>query len=300
MTFLDNIKNELIENAPKKPCCRRSMLLGMLASRGYVTEDGFTELRIAHKETAALALRLVKEQFGRQAENIPAKHGGRYHTLRFQSTSAKKFLEDLKSNFLASPFHKSCPSCSASFLKGVFLTVGHMTDPQKRYHLEFSLGDRAEDFVPFLDAQFGFAFKVAKRKNESLLYFKDSAAIEDMLTLLGINDAAFLLMNCKIEKQFRNEANRRTNCEAGNITRTVNAAAKVLTVLRTLESGGFLSSLPEELADIARLRLLYPEASLTQLAALTTPPLTKSGVNHRLQKILDLAKKTEIDQIAEL
>ena len=113
------------------------------------------------------------------------------------------------------------------------------------------------------------------------------------MTVLGINDAAFLLMNCKIEKQFRNEANRRTNCEAGNITRAVNAAARVLAVLRKMEEEVRLSSLPEELYDVAKLRLAYPEASLTQLASLTTPPLTKSGVNHRLQKIIELSQKRE-------
>ena len=290
MTFLDTIKTEIIENPPKKPCCRRNMLLGMLSARGSVNSDGFTELRIAHKESAALALRLVKEQFGRQAENIPAAHGGRYHTIRFQSASAKRFLEELD-RFLSSPLQKQCPACASAFLKGIFLTVGHMTDPQKGYHLEFSFGERAERFSPFFSCEFGFLPKTARRKSEILLYFKDSSVIEDVLTLLGINDAAFLLMNCKIEKQFRNEANRRTNCEAGNITRTVNAAARVLSVLRDMDRTGLLSSLPEELSDIAKLRLLYPEASLAQLASMTTPPLTKSGVNHRLQKILDFYQK---------
>ena len=114
-----------------------------------------------------------------------------------------------------------------------------------------------------------------------------------MMTVLGINDAAFLFMNCKIEKQFRNEANRRANCEAGNITRTVNAAAKLLGLLRRAEERGALSALPEELSAVAKLRLSYPEASLTQLASLTTPPITKSGVNHRLQKITELLEKQE-------
>lgn len=291
MTFLDTIKNELIESAPKKPCCRRNMLLGMLSARGSVAADGATELRIAHKETAALALRLVKEQFGRKAEDIPALRGGRYHTVRFESASAKRFLEELEDGFLTRPLPRPCPACAACFLKGIFLTAGHMTDPKKGYHLEFSLGLRAEGFMSFFARELGYAPRIVKRKSETLLYFKDSTAIEEIMTMLGINDATFLLMNCKIEKQFRNEANRRTNCEAGNITRTVNAAAKTLSVLRNMDKDGLLSSLPEELAIIARLRLQYPEASLAQLASLTTPPLTKSGVNHRLQKIMELSEK---------
>lgn len=291
MTFLDTIKNEMIEAPPKKPCCRRNMLFGLLAARGTVTEEGVTELRLSHKGTAELAGHLVKEQLGRVAEKIPLRHGGRNEIISFESPTAKRFLEDLESRFLTHPLQKQCSACASSFLKGVFLASGHVTDPQKAYHMEFSLGARAQAFLPFLKEEYGCSPKLLTRKNECLLYFKDSSLIEDMLSVLGINDAAFLFMNRKIEKQFRNEANRRTNCEAGNITRAVNAAARILDVLRRMESEGSLSMLPEELSDIARLRLSYPEASLSQLASLTTPPLTKSGVNHRLQKIMELAEK---------
>ena len=294
MTFLDTIKNEIMEAPPKKPCCRRNMLFGLLSARGFLNDDGTIELRLPHKGVSELGVHLVKEQLGRRAELVSSGRGGRYHTVRFESTSAKKFLEELHTRFLSHSLQKQCPTCAAGFLRGLFLAAGHISDPQKAYHLEFSLGDRAEAFLPFLENEFGYLPRLVRRKSETLLYFKDSSAIEDIMTVLGINDAAFLLMNCKIEKQFRNEANRRTNCESGNITRAVNAAAKILSVLRKMEADDLLSSLPEELYDIARLRLSYPEASLTQLASLTTPPLTKSGVNHRLQKILELAEKKGI------
>lgn len=294
MTFLDTIKEEIISSPIKKTCCRRNLLFGLLAARGFITDVGAVELRLPHAGVAELAVRLVKEQLGRNAELVTCGRGGRYHTVRFESLTAKKFLEELCTRFLEHPLQKQCPSCASCFLRGVFLAAGHVTDPQKAYHLEFSLGDRAEAFLPFLANEFGYSPKLVVRKSETLLYFKDSSAIEDVMTVLGINDAAFLLMNCKIEKQFRNEANRRTNCEAGNITRAVNAAAKILSVLRKMEAEDLLSSLPEELYDIARLRLANPEASLTQLASLTTPPLTKSGVNHRLQKIMELAEKKNI------
>ena len=290
MTFLDTIKNEMVATPPKKPCCRRALLHGMLVARGNIADEKTVELRLPHRESGDLALHLVKEQFGRQAEMLPAKHGGRYYYLRFESSSAKRFLEGLET-FFAAPLQKHCPLCAASFLKGVFLAAGHMSDPQRAYHLELSLGERAQAFSAFFRAEYGYSPKVITRKNERLLYFKDSSAIEELMTVLGINDAAFMLMNCKIEKQFRNEANRRTNCEAGNITRTVNAAAKILHVLREMKEKGTLSALPEELLVVAELRLTNPEASLTQLAAMTTPPLTKSGVNHRLQKIMELAAK---------
>ena len=290
MTFLESIKNEIIENMPKKPCCRRSMLFGMLAARGSLNSDGSISLRLSHKQSLEMAEHLIKEQLGRNVRLLPSAHGGRTYNARFESNAARKLLEELET----ASYKGQCPTCSASFLRGLFLASGHITDPRKAYHLEFSLGERAEALVPVLAEELGTTPKVASRKNETLLYFKDSTAIEDALTVLGINDAAFLLMNQKIEKQFRNEANRRTNCEAGNITRAVNAAARTLSVLRRMEAEDMLSSLPEELYDIARLRLTYPEASLTQLASLTTPPLTKSGVNHRLQKILEIAEKRSI------
>lgn len=291
MTFLDTIKNEIIEAPLKKPCCRKNMLLGMLAARGRLTGTGEVELSLAHKGTAELAVHLIREQFGRQAELTCGSHGGRARILRFESPAAVRFLETLPDALLAGHLQKPCPSCAAAHLKGLFLASGHISDPQKTYHLEFSLGVHAASFLPFFEDVLGFSPKLVTRKDETLLYFKNSSSIEDVMTVLGINDAAFLLMNCKIEKQFRNEANRRTNCEAGNITRAVNAAAKILAVLRKMEREDRLSSLPEELYDVAQLRLANPEASLTQLAALTTPPLTKSGVNHRLQKILELAEK---------
>ena len=246
MTFLDTIKNEIIEAPLKRPCCKRQTLFGLLAARGSLTEEGSVVLRLAHTDTSSLAVRLIKEQLGRTAEASVGKRGGRYHTVRFDSPAAEKFLAELHTHFLTQPLKKQCPSCAAAFLRGVFLAAGHVTDPQKAYHLEFSLGERAEVFLPFFASEFGYSPKLVRRKSETLLYFKDSSAIEDVLTVLGINDAAFLLMNRKIEKQFRNEANRRTNCEAGNITRAVNAAAKTLSVLRKMEADDLLTALPEE------------------------------------------------------
>lgn len=294
MTFLDTIRNEIIQEPIKNACCRRSMLYGLLAARGRLTEDGATELRLVHDETIELAVHLVKEQLGRDTQPVRDSHGGRAKVLRFVSHASADFLKELSASAEV-PLKKTCPACAKAHLRGVFLAAGHITDPMKAYHLEFSLGDHAEVYASFFEKKFQEFPKLTKRKAETLLYFKDSSSIEDVAAVLGIKDAAFLLMNCKIEKQFRNEANRRTNCEAGNITRSVNAAARILGILRKMEEEECLSSLPEELYDVAKLRLAYPEASLTQLASLTTPPLTKSGVNHRLQKIIEIAEKRKTE-----
>ncbi|MCQ2386000.1 MAG: DNA-binding protein WhiA, partial [Clostridia bacterium] len=210
MSFLTEIKEEICEHPPKNSCCRRN---------------------------------LVQEQFCRQAEKLPQKHGGRLHALSFQSFSATKFLQECDVRFLNNPLPKQCPECQKSFLRGLFLAAGHITDPEKAYHLELSLGSRAEMFIPFLNREYDLYPKLARRRDETLLYWKESSTLEDIMAMLGINDAAFRFMNCKIEKQFRNEANRRTNCEAGNINRSVEAASRLLGLLATLEEKFSLSVL---------------------------------------------------------
>ncbi len=295
MAFLTDIKNEICALPPKSPCCKRALLLGMLAARGCVDDKETVILRLSDRSSSALAIKLIAEQFGRQAEQMPQKHGGRVHEVRFVSHSAAKFLSELENRFLNSPLPKQCSQCAFSFLKGLFLASGHITDPSKAYHLELSLGTRAEAMASFLEREYGLVPKIARRRNEVLLYWKDSGTMEEIMTMLGINDAAFAFMNSKIEKQFRNEANRRTNCEASNINRSVMAASRVVSVIEKLYQEKLLSSLPDELEEAAKLRYEHPEASLLQLAAMMTPPLTKSGLNHRLQKILDYAKRMGIE-----
>lgn len=295
MAFLTDIKNEICASPPRTPCCKRMLLLGMLSARGFVVDKNTVVLRVSDAATSELAVRLIAEQYGRQAEHIPQKHGGRVHEVRFESHSASKFLVDLEDRFLKAPLAKQCVQCSFSFLKGLFLASGHITDPSKAYHLELSLGERAEAFTDFFKRVYQLVPKIARRRNETLLYWKDSATLEEIMTMLGINDAAFAFMNSKIEKQFRNEANRRTNCEASNINRSVLAASRIVSVIGKLKDEKLLSSLPDELEEAAKLRFENPEASLLQLAAMMTPPLTKSGLNHRLQKILDYAKRMGIE-----
>lgn len=290
MAFLNEIKREICDAPPKSPCCRRTMLLGMLAARGRGEPAGQgVTLRLADVSAAALAEKLIGEQFGRQAVVMRGSHGGRIHLLSFESAVAHRFMNETEGTLLARPLTKQCPHCATFFLRGVFLASGRITDPSKAYHLELSFDYRAKPFMDFLFREYGLPFKYAERRAERLLYLKDSSLVEEFMTMLGINDAAFRFMNSKIEKQFRNEANRRTNCEAGNIARSVCAAQKVVRVIERLAEDKLLSSLPEELESVSRLRLENPEASLSQLAAMMTPPITKSGLNHRLQRVMDYA-----------
>ena len=135
--------------------------------------------------------------------------------------------------------------------------------------------------------------KLTERKGSSVLYFKQSDAIEDFLTTIGAPVSAMTVMQAKIEKDWRNDANRKTNCDSANVDKTVSAAQEQLAALRRLEQAGRLESLPEKLRETARLRRAHPEATLSELAELHQPPLSKSAINHRMRKLLSLASQEE-------
>jgi len=174
-----------------------------------------------------------------------------------------------------------------AFLRGAFLAGGSVTDPTKSYHLEIITPHRSvsRETVSLLQEQ-GFSPKSTSRNGNYIVYFKQSSAIEDFLTLIGASGSAMELMSAKIEKDMRNSINRRVNCDTANVMKAVDAAAAQVTAISQLN----LDVLPEKLRDTARLRIENPELSLVELAALFDPPVTKSGLNHRLRKLVELAE----------
>jgi DNA-binding protein WhiA len=176
--------------------------------------------------------------------------------------------------------------CRAAFLRGAFLAGGSVSDPRKSYHLELATPHAgvARETLALL-RELEFEPKSVARAGNHVTYFKRSAAIEDFLTLIGAAVSAMDLMSAKIEKDMRNTVNRNVNCDTANASKTVNAALSQLEAIARLE----LDALPEKLRDTARRRLGNPELSLTELAELHDPPITKSGLNHRLRKLRELA-----------
>lgn len=167
-----------------------------------------------------------------------------------------------------------------------------MTNPEVDYHLEFSVPflNLSRDLVTLL-RELGLSAKQARRAGGYVVYFKESESIEDCLTLMGATSAALELMGVKMVKDIRNNINRVTNCESANIDKTVAAAAVQSEALRKIERTVGLDALPEELREIAYLRLENPELSLRELGEALDRPLTRSGVNHRLRRILEFAEK---------
>ena len=178
-----------------------------------------------------------------------------------------------------------------AFLRGAFLAGGSVTDPAKRYHLELITSHhkvRRETYALLLDV--GFSPKELSRGGSGILYFKQSDYIEDFLTAIGAPVCAMGVMEAKVEKDLRNGVNRRVNCETANLTKVVDASMDQLEAIRRLEERGVLPQLPEKLRETARLRRDNPEATLTELAAMSDPPVSKSAVNHRMRKLIELSK----------
>ena len=184
-----------------------------------------------------------------------------------------------------------CGMCRNELLKAFFINFGSVTDPEKEYHLEFAFKNRWEcDFIRQILVESGFSPKDGIRKDCYILYFKESGAIEDILAFMGANSAAFDFMNKKIVKELRNSTNRIVNCETANIEKSINASQKYIEAIKILKENDLFETLPPQLYQTAVLREKYKQMSLSELAENCDPKISKSGVKHRLEKIMEIAK----------
>ena len=178
-------------------------------------------------------------------------------------------------------------------IAGIFLACGSVTDPEKKYHLEFVMPtlDLCNDFGLLLIEHFGITPKHIERKNSQIVYIKESENIIDVLTIMGAAMSALEIMNVKMMKDVRNKINRAVNCDNANIEKTLRAAEKQLEDIELIEKTVGLEELTPALREMAELRYNNPDISLKELGTMLDPPISRSGVNHRLQKISDFADK---------
>jgi len=183
-----------------------------------------------------------------------------------------------------------CDTCRIVFLRRLFVLRGSVTDPGKSFHLDYSFRhpEEAEAVLTIL-TDMGLDFRPAERKGRQVLYLKDSTAIEDFLVSIGAQNAAFDVMNTKIMNEFRNSVNRQVNCDTANIEKQLKAAGKYIAAIESLTESGKLDTLSAELKEAARLRMEHKQMPLAELSALTNPPVSKSGMKHRLEKLLAIA-----------
>lgn len=182
--------------------------------------------------------------------------------------------------------------CKRAFLRGVFLTSGSMSNPEKRYHLEIVCASIAQaEQVRDTILSFDVDAKIVQRKKYYVVYLKEGEGIVELLNIMGAHVSLMNFENFRILKEMRNDINRRVNCEAANITKTVNAASKQIEDIEYIREHYGFQRLSSSLREMAEIRLEYPEATLKELGEFLNPPVGKSGVNHRLKKLGELADK---------
>lgn len=298
MSFSSEVKRELCKAPMQQKCCVLAESCGVLLYAGVFTS---TEVRIVTEsdEFAQRLPKLFQKAFSVRFDSIvDAKDGGK-NVLRIDDrVSLAKIWQmlgyDISQHFV---LHLNFAlmeeeHCRSAFLRGAFLAGGSVTDPGKRYHLELStahqqVGRECEALL----RDMGYEPKNVTRGGNAVTYFKHSENIADLLTLFGAPSAATELLAAKIEKSMRNTVNRRVNCDAANLDKSVAASLSQVEALTRLTDSGVLKTLSAALQEVAVARLLQPELSLSELAESFDPPLTKSCLNHRMRKLMQLAKE---------
>ena len=285
MSFSQNVKEELGKHMSPGRHCQLAELAALLHFCGQYGQEAdgayLVGFQTENESVAKKGFTLLKKTF-----NIEA--GVNLDETQMQEIYAKiGNLEEPVSPLL---LKNSC--CQRAFLRGAFLSVGSISDPAKGYHLEFVCTDerKAEQIREVL-GNFGMERKIILRKKYYVVYLKEGESIVDLLNVCEAHVALMELENLRILKDMRNSINRRVNCEAANITKTVNAAARQIENIEYIQSHGGFGMLPDNLRQMAEIRLEYPDASLKELGEYLDPPVGKSGVNHRLQKLNEIADK---------
>jgi len=304
MSFSSETKAELCSAKIDRKCCAVAECYGVLM---YCNTFSPSEISIL-TASDAFALRLPKlfrKAFSLSFDVHPseAASGKRSFIIKERAKLAQimeAFGADIENhlshhvNF--GVLEEDC--CRTAFVRGAFLAGGSVTDPEKRYHMELATPHQSvsrEVYSLLLDM--GFSPKETKRASNSLLYFKQADAIADFFTTIGASTAAMNVMTAKVEKEMRNTITRQINCDSANADKTVMAAQAQLDAIRYIAREFGLDALPEPLKDAALLRITNPEASLSDLAQLSYPPVSKSCLNHRFKKIMSYLPKEKSKEI---
>ena len=297
MTFSARTKAELCRQGLSRRCCAQAEAYGVLL---YCNRFDAGEIRIVtESETFAARLPgLFRKAFRLEFDRLP----GEGEAKRIFAVSDPEKLRAISCVLGYDPAESVAhhinfavleeDHCRTAFFRGAFLAGGSVTDPAKRYQLELATSHynvSRELTVLLLEA--GFSPKETRRKANYVTYFKQSDAIEDFLTAIGAPLAAMDLMNAKAEKDLRGSVNRRVNCDAANLDKAVEAAQSQIEAIYRMEERGMLEELPDKLKEAVDLRMAHPEMTLTQLAELCDPPVSKSAFNHRLRKLMELSRQ---------
>ncbi len=298
MSFSSRVKTEICKVLPPKKCCCIAQCYGVLLFCNTFHRE---EIRIVteSRELMGMLPKLLKKAFGFEFDVQPEPAHGKQVFSVTDPAKLRVILETygfspedtLALHVNLGVLEDDC--CKAAFLRGAFLAGGSVTDPEKGYHLELTTSHSfvARETYTLIEELLGAYPKYAARSGSSVLYFKQSDLIADFLTLLGAPVSAMGIIEAKLEKELNNKVNRRCNCDEANTSKVVDAAQEQLAAIRILEQRGLLDTLPAKLLQAAKARLDNPESSLTELAGLMEPPITKSSMSHRLKRLVELSRE---------
>lgn len=288
MSFSSEVKEELAKHISPARHCQIAELAAMMnycGQYGRSREGNYTiGFQMENEAARRKGFTLLKKTFNIDTDVAVSED-------EMQSFLSKiGNLEEPVSHLL---IKNSC--CQRAFLRGAFLSIGSMSDPQKGYHLEFvcTADDKARQLQSVIQG-FDIDAKIVLRKKYYVVYLKEGSGIVDLLNVCEAHISLMKLENLRIIKEMRNSINRRVNCEAANITKTVNAATRQIEDIEYIRDHYGFQKLPDNLRQMAEVRLENPDAPLKELGEYLDPPVGKSGVNHRLRKLSELAEKIRI------
>ena len=315
MSFSGNVKEELSEHWSSARHCQIAELAAILGLCGSIIINSRNEYRVkVHTENKAVARKvftLIKKTFNIESDisirrNIQ-KQSVSYSVVVKQHQDALRVLQAVKlidehldgfeEVWIVNPIVVQQTCCKRAFIRGAFLAAGSMSDPKKAYHFEIvCAAEPMAEQIRELMSSFSMDAKIVQRKKSYVVYLKEGSQIVDILNIMEAHVSLMELENVRILKEMRNTVNRKVNCETANLNKTVSAAVKQLEDITYLRDTIGLEKLSEGLEEVALARLSHPDASLKELGALLSPPVGKSGVNHRLRKLGDLAEKVRKEQ----
>ena len=299
LSFSAAAKEEVCRSFPHNFCCALAQCFGILLFCNSFTADGI-KIITESREFAYILPKLFRKAFDVEFDSFPSLAAP--GKLVFQITEPEK-IERIMDSFGFSPqdtlsLHINLPvveedCCKNAFLRGAFLAGGSVTDPGKGYHLEFTTTHHSvsRECNVLMQDVLGFYPKTAARGGGQVLYMKQSDQIADFLTYLGAPIASMGILEARLEKELNNKVNRRCNCDDHNTSKVVEAAQEQLTAIRKLQELGMLENLPGKLKQAALARESNPSASLSELAAMMDPAITKPAMNNRMKKLVQMAKE---------
>ena len=299
ISFSAGAKAEVCKVFPNRDCCALAQCFGILLYCNSFTPSGI-RIITESRDFAMLLPKLFKRTFNLNFDSFPSMEAP--GKLVFQITDEEK-IADIMDSFGFDQedtiaLHVNYPlveedCCKAAFLRGAFLAGGSVTDPEKGYHMEIATTHKsvAMETHLLIHEIAGFLPKSAERSGGQVLYLKQSDLITDFLTFLGAPVSAMGIMEAKLEKELNNKVNRRCNCDDANTSKVVEAAQEQLSAIRILKEKNLLDKLPTKLQQAAKAREDNPESALSELAGMMDPPITKPAMNHRLKKLVQMAKE---------